>query len=287
MKKGWFRYYREAVYDPKIRMLEDKTHRFWIDCLCLVDEETGELPPLKEIAIVTKKHLKSCEKVAEKLTKIGIFSHKFCSKNPEKVVGYFVTAWTKRQYKSDSSTERTRKHKAQKKQEGNVPETPPEYRIQNTDNKPPKSPLVRGSESEDIFDRFWKAYPRKTGKAPARKKWDAACKQVDPEKIILAARAYAAERQGDCARNPANERFTQEAKTWLNQQRWEDFDGAGAAETYTSDDWRAACRWWKKHGEWSDDLGGEPGSDDCRVPPEILEEFGLGKHPQLRLVANA
>lgn len=51
--------------------------------------------------------------------------------------------------------------------------------------------------------------------------------------------------------------------------------------------WRSMIRVWREHSHWHESWGPKPGEPDCKAPPEILEEFGLGKHPQLSLVVNA
>lgn len=74
------------------------------------------------------------------------------------------------------------------------------------------------------FDAFWLIYPKRKGcnpKAPARTKWDRAIKKgVEPERIINSAKAYADELK-DLGQSGTE--FVCQAKTWLNQQRWEDY----------------------------------------------------------------
>ena len=64
------------------------------------------------------------------------------------------------------------------------------------------------------FETFWAAWPKKKGKAEARKAWDKV-----PEDVHMAALAAVnAQKAGDTQFN----RYTPHASTWLNQQRWED-----------------------------------------------------------------
>ncbi len=75
---------------------------------------------------------------------------------------------------------------------------------------------------EESFERFWKAYPRKTAKAAARKVWKRALKacakehpNYTPGAIIDGAIRY--------AEDPNREDlYTTHASTWLNQERWND-----------------------------------------------------------------
>lgn len=68
---------------------------------------------------------------------------------------------------------------------------------------------------ESLFDRFWKAYPRRTAKAQARKAFEKAVRRASPEGIIAGAQRYA----DDPNRDPT---YTAHASTWLNGDRWTD-----------------------------------------------------------------
>lgn len=93
------------------------------------------------------------------------------------------------------------------------------------------------------FETFWRAYPRKVGKAMARAKWNAIttkgltakCKDRDgnvmdvelvatPEEIIEGALAY----RWDSI--DTEDRFVAHPTTWLNQGRWEDVEEDERAE---------------------------------------------------------
>jgi len=65
-----------------------------------------------------------------------------------------------------------------------------------------------------LFDEFWKAYPRKTDKANARKAWAKAIKKKPADQIITAAAAYAATKP--------EPKYTAHPSTWLNGERWDD-----------------------------------------------------------------
>jgi Winged helix-turn-helix DNA-binding len=70
----------------------------------------------------------------------------------------------------------------------------------------------------DDFDSFWGAYPRKVGKAAARKAWDGALKRASVDEVLMGAsrvitlwQKYGYEQQ-----------FIPHASTWLNRDGWED-----------------------------------------------------------------
>lgn len=81
--------------------------------------------------------------------------------------------------------------------------------------------------SPDPFDSFWEVYPRKAGKAQARKAFAKAIRRVPVDVIVAGAVAY----RDDPNREDG---FTAHAATWLNGERWEDdplpVRSGGAAE---------------------------------------------------------
>jgi len=89
-------------------------------------------------------------------------------------------------------------------------------------NQPPSNLTSFGdiSGARKDFEKFWEAYPARTGanpKKPARDKFLLAVKQGhNPDSIIAGAKAYAA------SVAHADPKFTAQAVTWLNQCRWED-----------------------------------------------------------------
>ena len=81
-------------------------------------------------------------------------------------------------------------------------------------------------EIEASFEEFWSAYPRKTGKAQALKKFTAIISSghATPEQLISAAKARVGITSTD-------QKFIPFAATWLNQARWSDVESkvSGAA----------------------------------------------------------
>lgn len=70
--------------------------------------------------------------------------------------------------------------------------------------------------SNDLFEEFWKTYPRRVGKTAARRAFvKAVASGVTAETVIAGARAYA----DDPNREPE---FTAHPSTWLNAGRWDD-----------------------------------------------------------------
>jgi hypothetical protein len=81
-----------------------------------------------------------------------------------------------------------------------------------------------GRNIADLFEAFWREYPRREGpnpKAPARKKFLALIASgEDADRIIEGARRC---REDHSARNEIRTRYIAQAVTWLSQRRWEDY----------------------------------------------------------------
>jgi hypothetical protein len=133
-----------------------------------------------------------------------------------------ITRWEKRQPKrereDDNSTERVRAFRAKQRQEtpGNATETP-------------ETPRGDKSREEELFDRFYAAYPRKVGKDAARK----AFAKRNVNEALLAAMVAAIKAQGLRAKCDKGEtQYVPHPSTWLSEGRWEDEVGATEDDPY-------------------------------------------------------
>lgn len=116
MKKNpWFRLYTEMVDDEKLRLLafEDRWH--FVALLCckgsgLLDsgDESGLLR--RKLAVKLGLSPRELEEVARRLSEVGLIDSDT----------FQPIAWDDRQFKSDASTERVRKHRERMKRTGNV-----------------------------------------------------------------------------------------------------------------------------------------------------------------------
>jgi len=108
-KLPWFRLYTETVDDEKIRLLafEDRWH--YVAILCckgqgILDEENDALK-LRKIAVKLGLQLRELEEVVRRLSEVGLVDQETIQ----------PCGWCKRQYTSDNSTERVRKHREKAK----------------------------------------------------------------------------------------------------------------------------------------------------------------------------
>lgn len=88
---------------------------------------------------------------------------------------------------------------------------------EKTDKAP--IPTAGVDEQSEMFERFWKAYPRHDAKAPARKAW----MRLKPDIQLCRTMAAALEQQKQSEGwQRDNGRYIPMPATWINQRRWED-----------------------------------------------------------------
>jgi hypothetical protein len=89
-------------------------------------------------------------------------------------------------------------------------------------SKNDRVPPLLYKEREDIdidqyFEKFWNLYPRKIGKAAAKKKFE----KINPDNKLLNKMMNAVSQQKRTDQWQ-NEKFIPHPTTWLNQERWND-----------------------------------------------------------------
>jgi hypothetical protein len=108
----WFRFYGDAINDPKVLKLPEVTRWRWVAVLSAASKHHGRIPAHDDLALmlrITAAETKSLLATLEKANLIDRDTEGFTPHN-----------WNKFQYKSDVSTERVQKHRNKK---GNVSET--------------------------------------------------------------------------------------------------------------------------------------------------------------------
>ena len=149
-KLQWFRLYSRMIDDDRIRLLafEDRWHFVALCCLKsdgLLDDPNPDLR-MRRIAVKMGLQLRDLEEVKRRLFEVGLIDENMSPK-----------AWDELQYKSDTSSERVKKHreksKASKvKRSCNVSVTPPEQSRADTDTEQKKDNSTPKSELETVLD---------------------------------------------------------------------------------------------------------------------------------------
>ena len=145
MAGRWFRIYDEILDDPKVQKLPADLFRMWVNSLALCSRNGGSLPPVEDCAFAFRETESTVSSAFHTFKELGLFvtdGETFQPKN-----------WKKRQYKSDTSTERVR---AFRKRSRNGDETSPDT---DTDTDIPLGkPNGAKPDSDQVFWANAKAF---------------------------------------------------------------------------------------------------------------------------------
>jgi len=153
----WFRFYADAMRNPKVLRLSDKDFRLWVNLLAVASENDGKIAPAADLKLVLAMRLDHLQGGLDRLIRGGLID--------VLAVGYEPHSWSKFQYKSDVSTERVHKHRAKR----NVSETPPDTEAETEGSVAKATALI----VDDPDKVFWDSAKRflGTSKAPLIGKW--------------------------------------------------------------------------------------------------------------------
>jgi hypothetical protein len=140
--RGWFRFYASVMNDPKVDRLPATLFKTWTKLMCLAClEETGKLPSIDDIAYHFRMSAQDAAQQVDELILAGLI-------DVDEVGNRRPHNWLERQFLSDSSSGRVRKHRAKKGEtirnvSGNVSrnadvtvsETPPDFRLQTSEEE--------------------------------------------------------------------------------------------------------------------------------------------------------
>lgn len=104
----WFRIYDDVLDDPKVQRLNGELFKTWMNLLCLASKGGGILPPIDDIAFRLRISPQDAQQRLEDLILAGLIDIRSDSKQEPH-------NWQSRQMPSDSSTERSRKHRDKKR----------------------------------------------------------------------------------------------------------------------------------------------------------------------------
>jgi len=107
----WFRLYDDVLNDPKVQRLSGETFKLWINLLCIASKHGGVLPSLDDLAFQLRLPALVCKTEIDTLKSAGLID------GDKKLKPH---GWDKRQYKSDTSTERVKRFRERCR---NAPET--------------------------------------------------------------------------------------------------------------------------------------------------------------------
>jgi hypothetical protein len=204
----WFRLYAEFAFDPKIQSMSETFQRRYIMLLCVTCNGDVKKITDEELACAMRISVDDLQKTKEVFINKGLITD-----------GWMPRTWAQRQYLSDVSTPRVKKHREKKR---NVSETL-QKRKRNGNVTPPDTDTDTDTDTDQPsispFDEFWKTYPNKKAKGNAEKAW----KKINPDQE-LARRILMAVIRATHSEDWTKEggKFIPHPATWLNGKRWED-----------------------------------------------------------------
>ncbi len=100
----WFRFYDEVLDDDKVQLLSPELFKAWVNCLCIASKNQGKLPKAQTLAFKLRISIHDAESRLSDLIMAGLID--ILSDG-----SYVPHNWSTRQYQSDSSAERMRRHR--------------------------------------------------------------------------------------------------------------------------------------------------------------------------------
>jgi hypothetical protein len=197
MAHTWFRFYHDAVNNPKVQRLPAQIFRFWVNALCLSAANDGWLPSIKDLQFSLRLSEAHLADFIGRLIDCELFDKEDQGIRPHN--------WDKRQFKSDCSTDRVKRFRNVSETANETPPDTEQIQIQNQNRK-----------GAPRFDEFWLVCPRKIGKQAAEKAWGIAASGVDAEALIQAMRSFA----GQSKDTPV--KYLPAPARWLSEKRWQD-----------------------------------------------------------------
>lgn len=99
----WFRVYDDLVDDPKVQMLKPALFKVLVNLWCLASQNGGIFPHPNDIAFKLRMRGHVIDDILEELQNLGLVDTDETGTHPHN--------WASRQYQSDSSAERVKRHR--------------------------------------------------------------------------------------------------------------------------------------------------------------------------------
>lgn len=136
----WFRFYDDALNEPKLLKLSDALFRAWVGLLCIASKNAGRLPADDDCALMLRMKPERIAAVFSSLVSAGLID------NDE--IGRFPHNWSTRQFRSDVSNERVGRYRERQRNvtppvTRNVTVTPSEQSQNRTEQIQSREPVKK------------------------------------------------------------------------------------------------------------------------------------------------
>lgn len=278
----WFRFYHDAIDDPKVQRLPGESFKFWVNVLCLASQsdERGIVNlGIGDISFATRVSDADAETMMTDLIRRGLVE--------ETVEGYAIHNWNGRQFKSDNVTDRVGKFRSKEKSPDETlhetlqatpnatlkPSVSTDSQIADTElgdksPTPPKRTRATAPKYSAEFEEFWRDYP--SGHGSKKETWEQWQRLVtDNETREAVHTGLAAWKQSDRWQRG----YIKDAQRWLKGRQWEDavpMEATSATKTQpqgapVSSKWDAAFAEVGRRRGW-------PTDDD--TPDDVIDTTG-------------
>jgi hypothetical protein len=157
----WFRFYNEVVNDPKVQCLSAETFKVWVNVLCLTSQNDGKIPSEHDLAFSLRLPFQSVSDHMEILYAAGLIDDKNGHKTPHN--------WQKRQFKSDTSTDRVKRFRNGQRNNKETPsETVSSVSVSTSVSSRKGDARGKPSKPDAVSDQTWQDFKthRKAKRAP-------------------------------------------------------------------------------------------------------------------------
>lgn len=273
---AWFRFYSDALNDPKIQRLPGDVFKFWVNLLCIACAGSGRLPSLADIAFALRLPEAKAAQTVEILKNAGLLD--------EDSAGLFPHNWAGRQFQSDHSKERVKRHRERppplhgRYNAVTVAVTEPllsrpQIQIQSQSQKQNPSlaasspSSAREGAAEEDARNFHKICDLLGYDSRDSRNWSVFIRMLTTDGLAFQSQVLpAAERLAKSGnsgktmgylRKAAEDEKTRAPAPDAPPPEFEDTDGHG---------WQNRVRVFREKGLWSAKWGPRPGEAGCRVP---------------------
>jgi len=206
----WFRLYGEFATDPKVQMLSEADQRRYVMALCIRCSNGDVTLQDEEMAFQLRISNEEWGRTKAVLQAKGLIDER---NQP--------TAWDKRQFRSDSSAERVRRHREARKNGCNVTETPPDTDTDtDTDTEAEKSKARREQVADsDGAHRKTSGTPKRAALLPDDFKPDETASALAAEMGVSLSAELPKFRDYHAARGKPMKDWQAALRTWLRNAK--------------------------------------------------------------------
>lgn len=274
MAHHWFRMYDKMLNDPEVQKLPLESFKAWINALCLASSlrsKDGNIGTLQSVSFAFRETESSVSSAFHPLLHSGLIV------TVDET--FRIVKWEKLQYKSDTSTERVRRHRKRTK---TVTETPPEQKQSRADTEQSRS-MDAAQEAVEIIKAFDDIRTEVWGQSQARLA-PAATDKLTCDEWIAAGVSMAFCRdyfRQQMTKMRARNKSPPHSLKFFNGSLVESMQSGGGflkpkpSCEVSADAWRLRVKDFKDRGKWLTNWGDPPGSKQCLCPGEVLREFSI------------